>query len=479
VTANGRVTTLVSIHGSFVCGHGNRRRRTARSTVPTTRRCVLRADDRAWLPPHAAARERAVLAAVGEPDAAGMRRWLADRLEESRRLHERECWNLNPAANVMDPRAEALLAAGAGTRPSLGHPGAKYETGLEALEQIEVVAAALAREVFGARHAEVRLPSGATANLTAFLAAGSAGDVLVAPPPSIGGHVTHHADGAAGLAGFVTLAAPVDPAGHTIDVDRLAAQVREHRPAVVTVGTSCNLLPHPVSAIREVADTVGATVVFDAAHVAGLIAGGAWPNPLREGAHVVSMSTYKSLAGPAGGLLLTDDDALAQRVDAIAFPGLTANFDVGRVAALAATLAGWREDGAAYATAMLETGATFGQALLRAGAPVHVTAGGPTASHVVALDVRSQGGGDVAAARLRDANLLASAIGLPVPQGDGPAPGLRLGVNELVRFGVEGDAAVVVAELVAEALAGDPTAVAPTVTAHRRAHTRLHHLAAD
>lgn len=447
--------------------------------MPPTRRCVLRADDRAWLAPRAAAREREVLAAVGDPDAAATRRWLADRLEGSRRLHERTCWNLNPAANVLDPRAEALLAAGAGTRPSLGHPGDKYETGLDELEQVEVVAAALAREVFGARHAEVRLPSGATANLTAFLAAGSPGDVLVAPPPSIGGHVTHHADGAAGLVGFTTLAAPVDPSRHTVDVDRLATQVRTHRPTVVTVGTSCNLLPHPVTAIREVADAVGATVVFDAAHVAGLVAGGAWPNPLHEGAHVVTMSTYKSLAGPAGGLLVTDDDRLAERIESIAFPGLTANFDVGRVAALAATLAGWREDGAAYAAAMVATGAAFGQALLSAGAPVHVTAVGPTASHVVALDARALGGGDAAAARLRAGNLLASAIGLPLPGVHGPAPGLRLGVNELVRFGVEGDAAVVVADLVAEALAGDPTAVAPAVTAHRRAHTRLHHLAAD
>lgn len=431
---------------------------------------------RAWWSAAATARELEVLDAVDGLGADRLRTWVTDRVTASRLLHETACWNLNPAANVLDPRAEALLAAGAGTRPSLGHPGEKYETGLEELEQVEVVAAALAREVFGARHAEVRLPSGATSNLAAFLACADPGDVLVSPPASIGGHVTHHADGAAGLAGFRTVAAPVDAGRHTVDVDALAGLAREVRPSIITVGTSLNLLPHPVATIREVADEVGARVVYDAAHVAGLLAGGVWENPLEQGAHVVSMSTYKSLAGPPGGLLLTDDDELAERLDAIAYPGLTANFDVGRVAALAVTLAGWRSSGAAYAEAMVEVGTAFASALEAAGAPVHDTVEGPTRSHALALDVRSLGGGDAVAQRLRRANLLASAIGLPVDHDEGAAPGVRLGVNELVRFGVGPHDAAEVADLVVAALHDDPAEVAAAVTAHRARFHRLRHL---
>ena len=95
----------------------------------------------------------------------------------------------------MNPRAEAMLSAGLGSRASLGHPGDKYEMGLEAIEQIEVMAAELAGEVFGARYAEIRVPSGAIANLYAFLATCEPGDTIIAPPASIGGHVTHHAGG--------------------------------------------------------------------------------------------------------------------------------------------------------------------------------------------------------------------------------------------------------------------------------------------
>ena len=97
-------------------------------------------------------------------------------------IHEQQCLNLDPASNVMNPRGEALLAAGLGTRPSLGLPGAKYETGLEAIEQIETLAADLAREVFGARHCELRVASGAIANLYAFMATCRPGDTVIVPP---------------------------------------------------------------------------------------------------------------------------------------------------------------------------------------------------------------------------------------------------------------------------------------------------------
>ncbi|HAW47019.1 MAG TPA: serine hydroxymethyltransferase, partial [Roseovarius sp.] len=98
-----------------------------------------------------------------------------------RRIHDDECFNLNPATNVMNPRAEALLASGLGSRPSLGYPGDKYETGLEAIEEIEVIAAGLAAQVFGARYAEIRTPSGAIANLMGFMATCQPGDTIIAP----------------------------------------------------------------------------------------------------------------------------------------------------------------------------------------------------------------------------------------------------------------------------------------------------------
>jgi glycine hydroxymethyltransferase len=326
----------------------------------------------------------------------------------NRRIHDIECVNLNPATNVMNPRAEAMLAAGLGSRASLGYPGEKYEVGLEAVEQIEIIAAELAAEVFGAHYAEVRVGSGALANLYAFMATCRPGDTIIAPPPSIGGHVTHHRQGAAGLYGLTTVPAPVDADGYTVDVDALRTLAHEVRPALITVGGSLNLVPHPVPEVRAIADEVGAHVLFDAAHLCGMIAGRAWPNPLAEGAHLMTMSTYKSLGGPPGGLLVTDQPELAQSLEGIAYPGLTANFDAGRVAALAVTLIDWQVAGADYARAMVETAGTLASELEAREVPVFRTVSGPTTSHQFALCAARLGGGQRAAARLRSAPIWAA-----------------------------------------------------------------------
>ncbi len=137
----------------------------------------------------------------------------------NRKIYERDCFNLNPAGNAMNPRAEAFLAENLGSRPSLGYPGDKYEMGLEAVEQIEVITAELCAEIFQAKYAEIRVASGAMANLYAFMATCKPGDRIIVPPASIGGHVTHHMAGAAGLYGLEIHEAPVDAANFTVDLD--------------------------------------------------------------------------------------------------------------------------------------------------------------------------------------------------------------------------------------------------------------------
>lgn len=392
-----------------------------------------------------------------------------DLVDAGQRTHVATAVNLNPATNTMNPRAEALLSSGIGTRPSLGHPGEKYEMGLGDVEQVEVIAAELVARVFGADHVELRVPSGAIANLYVFLAACEHGDTIIVPPATIGGHVTHQATGAAGLRGLEIIEAPVDADGYTVDVDALARMVAEHRPSLVSIGGSMNLGHHPVAEIREVAEMVGATVLFDAAHLSGPIAGGAWPNPLAEGAHVLTCSTYKSLAGPPSGLLAIADAALAERIDAIAYPGLTANFDVAKTAALAVTMLDWLELGAAHSAMMLDNATALADALLGQGVPVHTALWGVTRSHAFAIDAGEHGGGHVLAQRLERANLLTSAIGLPHDAG----AGLRLGTNELTRWGVRPADMRDLGSLVARAMAGSPEAVAADATAWREQFTTL------
>ncbi len=433
--------------------------------------------ERDWVP----AESEALVRRIAAETAAASEAELAARIDalagRSREIHERECFNLNPATNAMNPKAEALLSAGLGSRPSLGYPGEKYETGLEAIEEIEVIAAELAAEIFRARFAEIRVPSGALANLYGFMAVCRPGDRIVAPPAAIGGHVTHHAEGCAGLYGLETLAAPVDADGYTIDLAGLRALVREARPRLVTVGGSLNLFPHPVAEIREIAEEAGALVLFDAAHQCGIVAGGVWANPLEEGAHLMTMSTYKSLGGPPGGLVLTNEAELAERLDAIAFPGMTANFDAAKSAALAVSLLDWRAYGRDYAEAMVDTARALAEALDRAGVPVFAKARGFTRSHQFAVAAAGYGGGQAAARKLRRAGFLACGIGLPVPEVPGDMSGLRIGTPELVRWGVGPGEAEELGRRIAEALAAaDPDALLPANALYRKRFDRLHYV---
>jgi glycine hydroxymethyltransferase len=394
----------------------------------------------------------------------------------NRAIHEADCINLNPATNVMNPKAEAALASGLGSRPSLGYPGDKYEMGLDGVERIEVIAAELAAEVFAARYAEIRVGSGALANLYAFMLAAKPGDRIIVPSPSVGGHVTHHTAGCAGRYGLEIHTAAVDADGYTVDVAALRAQAHAIRPKLITIGSSLNLFPHPVRELRRIADDVGALLLFDAAHLCGMIAGGAWPNPLEEGAHLMTMSTYKSLGGPAAGLIVTNDAAIAEKLDAIAFPGLTANFDAAKSAALAISLLDWKDHGPAYAAAMVATAHALADSLAERGIPVFRTGKGITASHQFAIAAAPFGGGQTAAKTLRRANILACGIGLPIAAVEGDMNGLRLGTPEIVRWGMTVADMPALAALIARGLRGNDSSeqVAADVTAFRHRFRGLH-----
>ena len=434
---------------------------------------------RAWVPP---ACEDYVQARAAETALSGAET-IAARIDHliglNRSIHERDCFNLNPATNVMNPAAEAVLGAGLGARPSLGYPGDKYEMGLEAIEEIEVIAAELAAAQFAARFAEIRVASGAMANLYGFMALARPGDRIIAPPGTIGGHVTHHGAGCAGLYGLEIHEAPVNADGYTVDLDGLRALAAHVQPKIITIGGSLNLVPHPVADIRAIADDVDAAVLFDAAHQCGLIAGGIWENPLSEGAHLMTMSTYKSLGGPAGGLIVTNEATIAERLDAIAFPGMTANFDAAKSAALALTMLDWQAFGADYAAAMVANAHALADALAQAGAPVFQARGTATRSHQFALEAARFGGGQTASRTLRRAGILACGIGLPADPVEGDMNGLRLGTPEITRWGMTPEDMPRLASLIMRGLEGnDVPAVAAEAAAWRATFDKVHFIRA-
>ncbi|MFT4960660.1 MAG: glycine hydroxymethyltransferase [Paracoccaceae bacterium] len=430
---------------------------------------------RPWVPEACETLIQSYAAQTAQADSQTIARRIEALADENRAIHEQQCFNLNPATNVMNPRAEALLSTGIGSRPSLGYPGDKYEMGLEAIEEIEVISAELCAEVFGAKFAEIRVPSGAIGNLYAFMATCKPGDAIIAPPASIGGHVTHHGDGCAGLYGLVSHPAPVNADGYTVDLEALRALALKVRPKLITIGGSLNLFAHPVREVREIADLVGAKVLFDAAHQCGIIAGKAWPDPLAEGAHLMTMSTYKSLGGPAGGLIVTNDADLAQRLDQIAFPGMTANFDAAKSAALAVTMLDWRDYGRDYAAVMITTAQAFAAALDGAGVPVFAQTQGFTRSHQFAVKAAAYGGGQSASKKLRKAGFLACGIGLPIDAVEGDMNGLRIGTPELVRWGVTPDNVGEIAALVVRGLNSNaPEDLAGEVANLRAQYAQMH-----
>ncbi len=430
---------------------------------------------RAWVPQASETFVQRIARETADSSADAVEASLLRAIDENNAIHDRDCINLNPATNTLNPKAERLLAVGLGNRPSLGYPGDKYEMGLEGCEKIEIIAAELAAEVFDAKYAEIRVGSGALANLYAFMATTKPGDTILVPSADIGGHVTHHEAGCAGLYGLRSVVMAVDAPVFSVDLAAVAVQAKREQPKLITIGGSLNLFPHPIRELRAIADSVDAKLLFDAAHMSGMIAGRAWQQPLAEGAHLMTMSTYKSLGGPAAGLIVTNDAAMAERLDAIAYPGLTANFDVAKSAALAMTLLDWKVHGAAYGAAMKATAQALAVELSKLGLPVHAAARGGTTSHQLAIEAHRWGGGQAASKMLRQANILACGIGLPTTAVAGDVNGLRLGVPEIVRLGMGPTDMPKLASFIARSLIGNdaPEAIAKDVTQFRGGFTEM------
>jgi len=389
---------------------------------------------------------------------------------------DRQSIGLNAGTNVMNPRAAALLSRSLGNRPSLGYPGDKYEMGMEAAGEIEVVAENLVKRLFDAPYAEIRVGSGALANLYAFMATAKPGDRIMAFTGEMGGHVTHHKAGAAGLYGLETHPVPFDPKTMGVDLGKLRDDARRLRPKLITLAGSLCLFPYPVREVRRIADEVGAFVLYDAAHMAGMIAGRRFQQPLAEGAHLMTMSTYKAFGGPPSGLVLTTEAELAQRLDQIAYPGLTANFDLGKTAALAMSAMDLIAHGEAYADQCIRNAQALGEALEAEGVAVHRVHGrAVTESHHVALQAEPYDGGQTASKHLARANILLCGIGLPLPVVPGDLNGIRLGTQEVTRFGMREDAMREIAGLMKRVMLDkeSPESVRPDVLDFRARYQQM------
>ncbi|HIL87128.1 MAG TPA: aminotransferase class I/II-fold pyridoxal phosphate-dependent enzyme [Deltaproteobacteria bacterium] len=356
---------------------------------------------------------------------------------EQERYLDEECLQLNAASSLPNPKVAKMLASSLGNRPSLGHPGQKYNKGMEASERLEVMLSELLKRLFRVRYVETRVPSGTIANLYSYMATTKPGDRIMAFSDRFAGHVTHHSAGAAGLYGLEVHEVPCDPERMDVDVAALRSKAQQLKPKLIIVAGSMCLFPYSVAEVRKVADEIGAWVLYDAAHMGGMIAGGAFQQPLEEGAHLMTGSTYKSFGGPPSGIVLTNEPTLAERLDRIAFPGMTANFDLSRTAAMIIATLDLLEYGETYAQQCIANAQALAEALQAEGLPVfRVPEKGFTNSQHVAIEAHSFGGGDAASIQLQLANVITCGIGLPRDPVEGDVNGIRLGTPEITRRGM-------------------------------------------
>jgi len=418
-----------------------------------------------WASPPALARLAAVEADLPSDPAAALERAAEAARAHARRLDE-DCLQLYAGTNVPSPLVSALHEAALAAQPSMGYPGAKYQAGLEPIDVVEVTAATAISRLMGAAFAEVRPTSATLANLAVYTALTDPGDTIAVLPDWAGGHLSHHAAGVPSVRGLRVAPLPYDAEQLDVDLDALDEFLGWEVPRLVVVGASLMLFPHRLTAISEAVRAHGIPLLYDASHVAGLVAEGRFHDPLREGADLITFSTYKSFGGPAGGVIVTNDAELAERVSDAVYPALVANYDASRLVPLAAAALERERSGGAYADQSIANAQALAGALAAAGFDVLGAGRGFTESHHVALDVA--GGGTAAAIRLAEGNILTSEIGIPVD----PAGGVRIGTQAITRQGfVEADMPAI-AEAIAGALLHDRD-VRDDVAQIRRRHSGL------
>jgi glycine hydroxymethyltransferase len=391
--------------------------------------------------------------------------------------------------NVSSPAVREALASDFGHRYAEGWPGERVYAGCTYIDKIELLCIDLMKELFNAEFVDVRPISGVVANLVVYTAFTEPGDVMMALSIPCGGHITTGKKKLGGTAGAVSgldvqyLA--LDYKELNIDVDKTEARVKKlvtagRPPKLVMFGASVFPFPHPIEELAGVFHDAGATVGYDAAHVAGLIAGGTFQDPLREGADVVSLSTHKTLFGPQHGGLLS----WSRHADAIkraTFPGMVSNHHLHALAGLTIACAEMQRFGKAYTQQTIKNAKALGQALHERGLKVLAEHKGFTESHVVLVDITEQGDGGTLEETLEKANIIINRNLLPWDIKEGRhfmhPGGIRLGTSEVTRLGMKEPEMVEIANLIKRVVIDKEgvSEVKTDVNEFRKAYQRVHY----
>lgn len=385
-------------------------------------------------------------------------------------IKEHEAWfsrtlPLVASENLASMAVRKALSSDMGQRYAEGPPGDRIYAGCRYMDKVEEVTMDLARKLFGGDFVDVRPISGLIANLSVYSGLTTPGDTIVSLSTASGGHISSESKESQGTAGFVhglrVEYFEYDVKKLNIDVDRSLKKMSNLRrekksPKVVTFGASLFLFPHPLRDMVERIREMGATVLYDGAHVAGLIAGGEFQNPMKEGADLLTFSTHKTMFGPQGGLIVGRSE-FREKVSLGVFPGTTSNHHPNLVAGKALALAELMEFGKIYARDVISNARALAEALSESGENVLGEALGFTRSHQVVLDTTKYGGGIKAEKLLESVNIITNRQSFPrepyTPR-PGVPEGLRLGTSELTRLGFSNSDMEEVAAIIHYALNG-------------------------
>jgi glycine hydroxymethyltransferase len=372
-------------------------------------------------------------------------------LENHERWRREQCLNLIASENVTSPAVRKILGSDLGHRyTATDH----FYMGCKFINQAETIARELVRDVFGSEWADVTPLSGHITDMTLLSTFARRGDKILTMSTEYGGYFGTSETGFPRILGLVNLYFPFDKDRWNIEIEKTVELIASEVPRLVILGASYILFPHPVQQIAKACRETGTMLAFDGSHVMGLIAGGAFQQPLKEGARILVGSTHKSFFGPQGGIIAGFKPE-GERMKETIFPAIMDNAHWNRIAALAQALLEMKKFGRKYAAQVIRNSRALAAALDERGIPVRCKDYGYTASHQVLLDMDRLKDSAQVPDKLEHANVIVDR-------------GIRLGTSEMTRRGMrEGDMNDV-AEIIAKVIRSQET-----VNSARRKATAL------
>jgi glycine hydroxymethyltransferase len=366
-------------------------------------------------------------------------KWIEDTVSQQNEWRLRTL-NLIASENVMSERARRVLGSDFAHRYAEGHPGERYYQGTDKIDEIETWVKQQLKTLFDCQHMEVRPISGTVANDAVFSRYIKPGDVVIVNSTPGGGHISHHKAGSVGKYTKNIVDFPLTPDGYHIDCDQTYDLVKKLHPKVLIFGKSLFLFPDPIKELVDICRDNETTVIYDAAHVLGLIAGKQFQDPLGEGADIVTASTHKTFFGSQRGVIMSNMDRKEWwKIDKGAFPGSSSNHHLDTLVSLAITTCEMMVFAEEYTKQIVTNAKTLARSLSNLGFNVQAKEFDFTESHQVAVDVSELGGGNEVARILKENDIILNMNLLPfepLEKVTNPA-GIRIGVQEMTRFGMK------------------------------------------